>query len=91
MLPLLWILDTHIFTGSPARIGPNLLLTDDPALMQAMSAPRSTFTRGPWYEGARLDPRQDQAFSTRNEEKHNDLRVKMVHGVRRILTPRDHC
>lgn len=73
--------------GSPVRIGPNLLLTDDPALMRAMSAPRSTFIRGTWYEGARLDPRQDQAFSTRNEDIHNDLRAKMVPGYSGKETP----
>ena len=86
MLEQSWTAGTHVLTGSPARVGPNLLLTDDPALMQAMNAPRSTFTRGPWYKGARFDTRQDQAFSTRNEEIRNALRAKMAHGARRFLT-----
>ena len=31
--------------GSPARIGPNLIVTDDPVIFRYMSAPRSTFKR----------------------------------------------
>lgn len=82
---------THVFKGSPARIGPNLLLTDDPTLMRAMSAPRSNFTRGAWYSGARLNPRQDSSFSTRSEEIHNDVRAKIVHGVRLRGTSSNYC
>lgn len=67
--------------GSPARIGPNMLITDDPELLRYMSAPKSNFTRGNWYDGMKLDPRVNNVFSERDERRHKELRAKLNNGV----------
>ncbi|KAK3726122.1 hypothetical protein LTR37_000270 [Vermiconidia calcicola] len=66
--------------GSPARIGPDLLITDDADLVRHMNAPGSRWTRGPWYEGVKLDPRLDSVFSTRDERVHADLKAREAGG-----------
>ncbi|KIW94721.1 uncharacterized protein Z519_04698 [Cladophialophora bantiana CBS 173.52] len=64
--------------GSPARIGPSLLVTDDPELLRHMSAPRSRWTRSSWYDGMKLDPRVNNIFSERDERRHAEMRSKMI-------------
>lgn len=66
--------------GSIARIGPNDLLTSDPALIKRMSAARSPYRRSEYYIGLRFDPARDNIVSTRDENKHNELRSKMAAG-----------
>jgi len=70
--------------GSIARIGPNELVTNDPDVLRRMSAVRSLYTRGEWYDGARLEPEHDSMFSERNEERHNMLRSKAAMAVSRL-------
>ena len=67
--------------GSPCRVGPNLLLTDDADLVRHMNAPGSKWTRSGWYDGVRLDPRYDSVFSARDEKLHADLRAKEIGAV----------
>lgn len=68
--------------GSPARIGPNLLVTDDADLLKHISGPRSGWTRSWWYTSNRFDPRQDTVFSTRDEKFHTELKAKEYGAVR---------
>lgn len=68
-------------TGSPARVGPNLLVTDDPDLIRHMAAPGSKWTRSTWYDAMKLDPRQNNVFSTRDERLHAELKAKEATGV----------
>ena len=68
-------------TGSLARIGPNMLVTDDPALMRRMNTVRSHYRRSNWYVGLRFDPNRDNVLSQEDEEKHFELRSKMAVGV----------
>lgn len=72
--------------GSPARIGPNLLVTDDPHLFRHMNAPRSRWTRGTWYDGMKMDPRRNNILSERDEKKHADMRAKMIGAVRHHIS-----
>jgi len=67
--------------GPLARIGPNLLVTNDADLLRLMSGARSTYSRAPWYDGMRLDPRVNNVISERNDKRHNALRAKMASGV----------
>lgn len=73
-------LTTLLSQGSPARIGPNLLVTDDPALIRHINAPGSRWTRSSWYDAMKMDPRQDNVFSTRNEKLHAELKAKEAPG-----------
>ncbi|KAF2163606.1 hypothetical protein M409DRAFT_68501 [Zasmidium cellare ATCC 36951] len=66
--------------GSPARIAPNLLVTDDPDLVRHMNAPGSRWTRSGWYDAMKMDPRKDNVFSTRNEKLHAELKAKEAPG-----------
>ncbi|OAG45415.1 hypothetical protein AYO21_00049 [Fonsecaea monophora] len=67
--------------GSPARIGPSLLVTDDPDLLGHMSAPGSKWTRSSWYEGMKLDSRANNIFSERDERRHAEMRSKTIGAV----------
>ena len=67
--------------GSPVRLGPNLLVTDDADVIRHMSAPRSGWTRSVWYSRQAFDARQDTVFSTRDEKLHAELRSKMMGAV----------
>jgi len=46
-----------------------------------MSAPRSKWTRGGWYDGVKLDPRMNNILSERDEKKHAEMRSKMIGAV----------
>ncbi|EXF74123.1 hypothetical protein CFIO01_09500 [Colletotrichum fioriniae PJ7] len=66
--------------GSLARIGPNDLLNDDPALMRRMLGVRSEYRRSDWYDGMRFNPSRDNVLSCRDEDEHAKLRSKMAAG-----------
>ncbi|RYC63368.1 hypothetical protein CHU98_g2874 [Xylaria longipes] len=63
--------------GSLARIGPNELLSTDPDVLRMMSAVRSSYTKGVFYETGRVTPGEDTVVSLRNDEEHRALRAKM--------------
>lgn len=66
--------------GTLARVGPNDLITSDPAVMRRMSAVRSTYRRSEWYIGVRFNPGRDNIVSVRDEDQHNKLRSMMAAG-----------
>jgi hypothetical protein len=67
--------------GSFARIGPNLLVTDDLAFLRRTTTPRSGFTLEEWYDGVKLDLNISNVISERNEARHADIRAKLASGV----------
>lgn len=71
--------------GSIARVAPNLLVTNEVDLLRRMSAARSPYARGDWYDGLRLDPKINNVISERNDKLHNTLRAKISVGVSSIL------
>ena len=78
---------THMMvSGSPVRIGPEYIASDDPMIQRQMNAPRSTFTRGRWFKGMKFDPRQDNILSMSDEKAHAELRSKVMPGVRIALS-----
>lgn len=74
--------------GSPLRVAPNLLVTDDPELMRHMSAPRSGWTRGGWYDGVKFGSKMNSVFSERNEKIHNETKAMEIgaYQMRDVLT-----
>lgn len=70
-------------SGTPVRIGPNMIVTDDPDTIRAMTATNSKFRRGHWYKGMRLDPRINNTLSEQDENRHTELRRKLLPGVGR--------
>ena len=75
---LMEVLEEH---GPYARIAPNMLVTNDPEFLRYMSAPRSPWTRGAWYEIHKFDSTTDNIFSTTGEKKHARLRSKLGPAV----------
>ncbi|KAI1167081.1 cytochrome P450 [Nemania serpens] len=63
--------------GPLARIGPNELLSTDPDVLRMMSAVRSPYTKGVFYETGRITPQQDTVVSLRDDDEHRALRAKM--------------
>ncbi|KAI9649331.1 hypothetical protein NHQ30_001903 [Ciborinia camelliae] len=66
------------YYGSLARIGPNHLITDDPATIQRILGVRSGYTRGPWFDSIRIDPNIPNIVSQRDSEEHRNLRHKLA-------------
>lgn len=67
--------------GPYARIGPNLLVTNDPDLTKHMSLPRSSWRRDSWYEVFKFDSKIHNVFSTTDEKNHARLRSKLGPAV----------
>ncbi|KAK4444034.1 cytochrome P450 [Podospora aff. communis PSN243] len=62
------------------RIGPNLLITDDPDILRRMSSARSKYGRGGWYEAFRIDATNPSMFGTTDTEWHDDIKAKASFG-----------
>ncbi|KAK6189218.1 hypothetical protein LQW54_013500 [Pestalotiopsis sp. IQ-011] len=63
--------------GSLVRIGPNELLSTDPEVLRMMSAARSPYTKGLFYETGRIIPGEETVVSLRDDHEHKILRAKM--------------
>jgi hypothetical protein len=82
-------------TSSPghlARIGPNDLVTDDPEIIRKINAVRSPYTRSDWYNATAFSHRISHVFCERDEQRHLDLRNKLIPGVgviphSRVISP----
>ena len=64
--------------GPLVRIGPNELLSTDPDVLRMMSAVRSPYTKGDFYNTGRIVPGVNTVVSERNEAEHKALRAKMA-------------
>lgn len=74
------LVDVNKKYGPVARIGPNHLVTDDPEFVKRMTAARSHYVRGPWFDSLRFDPGQSNISSERDTGKHNHLRHQVAGG-----------
>ncbi|KAK0649335.1 cytochrome P450 [Cercophora newfieldiana] len=63
--------------GPLVRIGSNDLLCTDPDVLRRMSAVRSQYTKGDFYETGRIIPGYNNIVCERDEEKHKALRASM--------------
>jgi hypothetical protein len=63
------------------RIGPNEVISTDPDVLRMMSAVRSPYTKGVFYETGRINPGEDTVVSLREEGAHKTLRAKMGTAV----------
>ncbi|EQB49422.1 cytochrome P450 [Colletotrichum gloeosporioides Cg-14] len=64
--------------GPLARIGPNELLCTDPDSLRKMSAVRSPYIKGDFYDSGRITPGVDNVVSMRDEEEHKAMRARMA-------------
>lgn len=58
-----------------------MLVTSDPGIIYRMNGARSTYTKGLWYQGIRMQPGHDNVFSTVDEKSHTQRRAQMAMGV----------
>ncbi|KAL4928037.1 cytochrome P450 [Aspergillus undulatus] len=66
--------------GRLTRIGPNVLVTNDPKIIRKMSAVRSPYTRSDWYNATAFSHKISHVFCERDEQRHIELRNKLVPG-----------
>lgn len=67
--------------GPLVRIGPNEVISTDPEVLRMMSAVRSPYTKGLFYETGRIIPGEETVVSLRDEYAHKTLRAKMGTAV----------
>ncbi|KAK4219774.1 cytochrome P450 [Rhypophila decipiens] len=63
------------------RIGPDTLITDDPAIFKRINSPHGGYVRGDWYAVMRLDPYQDTLIASMNNKFHDDIRARTAAGI----------
>jgi len=68
------------YNSSLIRIGPDLLITDNPEIIRAMSSVRSRFTRGDWYNAMRVDVKNPSMFGSRDTAWHDDIKARTSFG-----------
>ncbi|TDZ27753.1 Cytochrome P450 monooxygenase lolP1 [Colletotrichum spinosum] len=66
--------------GPLVRVGPNEVLFGDADTYRRISAVRSDFTKGPWYQLAKVVPDQHSLFSMRDDEQRRELKAKLSPG-----------
>ncbi|KAI1862759.1 uncharacterized protein JN550_009906 [Neoarthrinium moseri] len=62
------------------RIGPNELMTDDPAILRKISAARSNYDRDSWYTSGRFNPYHDNLFSVLRSDVHTQFKSRTSHA-----------
>lgn len=73
--------------GSPIRIKPNWIVSNDPASIKLAAERGSPWHRGSWYDGMKLDPKIDNILSMRDEADHATRRKQLVPGYTMIDVP----
>jgi hypothetical protein len=66
--------------NTTTRIGPNELLTSDPAVIRRMNAVRSKYTRSNWYSLNQLIPGEDSMFSLLDTAEHDRIKAQTAAG-----------
>lgn len=64
--------------GPLVRIGPNHLLTSDPAVLRRMSAARSAYGKDPEYSATIRHPDHHSMISTLDVKKHDAIKAKLA-------------
>lgn len=66
--------------GSPVRIAPDKIPTNDPIILRYMSTPRSNFRRDTSYDTFSLQSPLKNVLSQKDENPPNSLRAKLIRG-----------
>lgn len=60
------------YGGGLVRIGPDILITNDPQILQQINGVRAGYKKADWYAVMRLDPFVNSMISTRDVAFHDD-------------------
>lgn len=63
------------------RIGPDMLITDDPAIFKHINGAHTGYARGDWYAVMGLDPYQDTMIASTNTKFHDDVKARAAAGI----------
>ena len=63
------------YQSSLIRVGPNELVTDDPAIIQRISSARSTYARGQGWKSSVIDINQPPMMGLLDTAMHDDIKV----------------
>lgn len=66
--------------GSTCRIGPNMLLTKDIAVIKQINAVRGDYSRGDWFKAVRLHPTEDNITTYMDDKAHTRVRQALAPG-----------
>ncbi|KAK3389819.1 cytochrome P450 [Podospora didyma] len=66
--------------GELIRIGPDMLITDDPGVFQRINGAHNGYSRGEWYSVMRLDPYQHTMISSPDTAFHDDVKARTAAG-----------
>lgn len=70
-------LDNREKYGEPLiRIGPDVLITDEPEIIRQINAARSSYTKSMWYNALRANPYVHAMISTTDAASHHDIKSK---------------
>lgn len=75
------------YPGPIVRLSPTEVIFSDANTLRRVSGIRSQYTRGPFYEVMRAQPNKDHVSSTRDEQRHKELKSKMGPGVGFLQMP----
>ncbi|KAI1082349.1 BcABA1, cytochrome P450 monooxygenase [Whalleya microplaca] len=63
--------------GHLVRVGPNMLLTDEPEVIRKMASTQSKAWKDSWYEATRWDPYHKIMFNLLDPESHDKIKAKI--------------
>lgn len=66
--------------GPLVRIGPDWVVTSDPAEIRRIWSLHSGYSRSPWYRGLRFDPAKDSIITAADNREHGRLRAHLLPG-----------
>ncbi|KAM7197460.1 cytochrome p450 [Naviculisporaceae sp. PSN 640] len=66
--------------GRLIRISPDMLITDDPGILQRINGVHNGYSRGDWYSVMRFDPYQHTMISSTDTAFHDDVKARMAAG-----------
>ncbi|KAM7184291.1 cytochrome p450 [Rhypophila sp. PSN 637] len=66
--------------GVLIRISPDMLITDDPGILQRINGVHNGYGRGDWYSVMRFDPYQHTMISSTDTAFHDDVKARMAAG-----------
>jgi cytochrome P450 len=66
--------------GPLVRIGPDWVVTSDPAEIRRIWSLHSGYSRSPWYRGLRFDPGKDTIITATDNKEHGRVRAHLLPG-----------
>ncbi|KAI0888215.1 cytochrome P450 [Annulohypoxylon maeteangense] len=66
--------------GSLIRLGPNVLLSDDPEVIKSLSSAKSKYKKSTWYLGSRFNPYHTTMFITLDPIAHDKTKAQVWPG-----------